>query len=138
MIIYCCGCKKDIEASLTSGSEVYKGRDDLANLPIWICLDCKNYVGCHWKTKNPTKPLGCIPTAEIKKGRQHIHRILDPLWKDHSEPFRARAWIYRWLAQKIGKTDYHTAEIRTIEEAREIYRLVATIKVADDCRLIDN
>jgi len=134
MKIYCCGCQKDIEARLTSGAEIYRNRDDLADLPIWKCDTCKNYVGCHHKTKNPTRPLGCIPTPKIKEARQHLHKLIDPLWKNHAEPFRARGWIYRWLAAKIGKEQYHTAEIRSIEEAREIYGHAQTIKSAEDCR----
>jgi len=134
MKIYCCGCKKEVEARLTSGAEIYQHRQDLHNLPFWKCDTCKNYVGCHHKTKERTRPLGCIATRELFKARQHIHALIDPLWQNHPEKFRARRWIYRWLADKIGKEEYHTAEIRSIEEAREIYRLAQTIKTAEDCK----
>lgn len=137
--IYCCGCKKDVEARLTSGQGVYPNcKEDLQiklwHLPFWVCPICKNFVGCHHKTKDSTRPLGCIPTQEIKNARQHIHKLIDPLWQNHNEPFRARGWIYRWLAAKIGKKEYHTAEIRSVEEAREIYRHALTIKSTEDCR----
>lgn len=134
MKIYCCGCQKDIEARLTSGAEIYAHREDLATRPFWKCDTCKNYVGCHYKTKNWSRPLGCIGTKEIYKARHHIHDLIDPFWKNHPEAFRARGWIYRWLAWKTGKKEYHTAEIRSVEEAREIYRLAQTIKAAEDCR----
>lgn len=137
MKIYCCGCKKEVEALLTCGVEIYPHRPDLAKLPFWKCECCGNYVGCHHKTKNPTKPLGCIPDFEMKKARQHIHKIIDPLWQNHPEKFRARGWIYRWLAVKTFKDQYHTAEIRTIEEAREIYALAITIKKAEDCKDVE-
>lgn len=138
-IIYCCGCQKDIEAELTTGQAVYpKANEELQqhlwHLPFWRCPKCKNFVGCHHKTKNPTNPLGCIPTEEIKNARKYIHKIIDALWKNHAEPFRARGWVYRWLAHKLGKEQYHTAEIRSIEEAREIYKLASTIKKVEDCR----
>ncbi len=132
--IYCCGCEKDIEARLTSGAEIYPHRDDLADLPFWKCDQCRNYVGCHHKTKNPTRPLGCIATPKLVDARRHIHKIIDPLWQNHPLKFRARGWIYRWLAHKTGKKDYHTAEIRSIDEAREIYLLALTIKEPEDCR----
>ena len=132
--IYCCSCEKEVEARLTSGVEIYPPREDLHCRPFWKCNTCKNYVGCHYKLKNnPTKPLGNIPTPEMRKARNHIHKLIDPFWQNYTEPFRARAWIYRWLSGKIGR-EYHTAEIRTIEEAREVYSLCKTIKNVEDCR----
>jgi hypothetical protein len=133
MKIYCCGCEKDVEARLTSGAEIYPHRQDLAMLPFWKCDNCKNYVGCHWKTKNPTKPLGFIPTKEISNARKHLHALIDPFWKNHAQPFRARGWIYRWIARKMSQESYHTAEIRNMEEARQIYRHALTIKSAEAC-----
>jgi hypothetical protein len=140
--IYCCGCLKDVDAELTSGQGVYPNCKEslqakLWILPFWRCPNCKNFVGCHHKTKDMTRPLGCIPTKEIKNARQHIHKLIDPLWENHVEPFRARGWIYRWLAAKMGKKEYHTAEIRSVEEAREIYRHAQKIKSAEDCRNVN-
>jgi hypothetical protein len=119
-LLYCCGCQKDVQARLTHGGEVYPHRSDLSDLPFWKCDTCKNYVGCHHKTKNRTKPLGNIPTKELKNARQHIHRILDPIWKDGKMP---RGKVYAIIAEKIGY-QYHTAEIRSVEEARKIYAIV--------------
>lgn len=120
MRIYCCECGDTVDALLIDGKEVYPHRNDLHKLPFWKCEQCKNFVGCHHKTKDRTKPLGCIPTPEIKKARQQIHRILDPIWQSGSMD---RNDLYRLISSKIGKT-YHTAEIRSIEEAREVYRIV--------------
>ena len=120
MVIYCCSCSKEINARLTDGKEIYPHRTDLHSLPFWKCDDCKNFVGCHHKTKDRTKPLGCIPTKELKNARQHIHAILDPIWKNGKI---SRVDIYKMISKHIGR-EYHTAEIRTIEEARDIYRFV--------------
>lgn len=122
--IYCCGCGHDIQARLTDGREVYPHRTDLYNLPFWKCDACDNYVGCHWKTKDRTRPLGNIPTKELKNARQQIHRILDPIWKQGKMP---RAKVYARLAMELGITEYHTAEIKTIEEARRVYAIVKRI-----------
>lgn len=62
MKIYCTGCGKDVQARLTDGAERYPHRPDLYELPFWKCDTCGNYVGCHHKTRAPTKPLGCIAT----------------------------------------------------------------------------
>ena len=120
MRIYCCACSRDIEARLTDGAEVYPHRKDLAALPFWMCDSCGNYVGCHHKTKNRAQPLGVIATPEIKKARQHIHAVLDPIWKSGK---MKRASLYKRISDEIG-WQYHTANIRTIEEARKVYAIV--------------
>lgn len=123
-MIYCCGCETDVEARLTDGSEIYPHRQDLHSLPFWKCDTCGNFVGCHHKTDNPTRPLGCIPTPEIKNARKEIHKILDPIWETGKI---SRKQVYKQLSERLGWT-YHTAKIRSIEEARDIYRLVRGIK----------
>lgn len=120
MRIYCCACSRDIKARLTDGAEVYPHREDLAALPFWMCDSCGNYVGCHHKTKNKTRPLGVIATPEIKKARQHIHAVLDPIWKSGK---MKRASLYKRISDELG-WQYHTAKIRTIEEARKVYAIV--------------
>lgn len=121
--IYCCGCEADVDARLTSGEEIYPHRKDLHSLPFWRCDTCKNYVGCHHKTKNRTRPLGCIPTKEIKNARKHIHKILDPLWK--TKRF-SRGDLYNQLSKRLGR-EYHTADLRSLEEARLIYKSIKEI-----------
>jgi len=116
--IWCCGCGKDVSARLTSGEEVYSHRVDLYDLPFWICDSCNNFVGCHHKTKNRTQPLGVIATQEIKDARRHIHRVIDPIWKQKR---MSRGALYRKLAKALDKEEYHTAQIKTIDEARKVY-----------------
>jgi len=125
LALYCCGCEADVLARLTNGAEVYPRRPDLSEIPFWKCDDCGNSVGCHHKTTTPTKPLGVIPTPEIKRARQHIHKHLDPIWKSGKAP---RGKIYAALSKALGR-QYHTAEIRTITEAREIYRHVSVLRL---------
>jgi hypothetical protein len=117
--IWCCGCNEDVQARLTDGEEIYPHRRDLYSLPFWRCDVCGNFVGCHHKTKDRTNPLGCIPTPEIKNARQHIHRLIDPLWKSNKIK---RGDLYRRMAEKLGVEEYHTAEIRGLEFARDAYR----------------
>lgn len=123
MKIYCCTCECEIEARLTDGTEIYAHRSDLHNLPFWKCDKCNNFVGCHHKTKNRTKPLGCIPSAEIKNARKQIHAILDPIWQSG---VMDRKTLYAKLTDKLGR-QYHTADIRSLEEARLIYKEVKLI-----------
>lgn len=126
MKIYCCGCERDVDASLVTGAEIYPSRADLSRLPFWQC-ECGCYVGCHHKSrfkKDRTKPLGCIPTPELRKARGEIHKILDPIWK---RGLSGRGSLYRLINSRLGY-EYHTAEIRSIDEARKIYRIVRSIR----------
>ena len=116
MRVYCCGCKADIDARLTDGKECYPHRSDLCSLPFWKCDTCRNFVGCHHKTKERTRPLGCIPTRAIKDARKKIHAIIDPLWQSKT---MARGKIYSELAKVLGR-EYHTAELRSVAECNLI------------------
>lgn len=118
--IYCCGCKASVSARLTDGQEIYPHHPDLSTLPFWKCDACKNYVGCHHKTKDRTRPLGNIPTSEIRNARKHIHAILDPLWKSDGHQ---RNEIYQKLSEHMG-FEYHTAELCTVEDARKAYAFI--------------
>lgn len=123
MEIYCVCCGHEVEARLTDGKEIYSHRKDLYSLPFWKCDTCGNFVGCHHKTKNRTRPLGNIPTKELREARKHIHALLDPIWKSGR---MKRKEIYAFIADRIGG-EYHTAEIKSIEEAREVYRIIRDI-----------
>jgi hypothetical protein len=123
MNIFCCGCFDSVKARLTDGREIYPHRKDLWSLPFWICDKCSNYVGCKHKTSVPTDPLGNIPTKELRDARQHIHKILDPIWKSGKI---SRNKLYRTVSDRLGY-EYHTAEIRTIEEARRVYKTIARL-----------
>lgn len=124
LTIWCCGCSADVQARLTDGRETYPHRRDLSNLPFWKCDSCGNFVGCHHKTQNRTNPLGCIPTPEIKNARQHIHRLIDPLWK---RGLINRRDLYAKIAEVLGVDEYHTAELRSVEEARRAYEAGRTV-----------
>lgn len=114
--IYCCGCGVDVDARLTDGKECYSHRQDLYRLPFWKCDTCHNFVGCHHKTKDRARPLGCIPTKAVKDARKKIHAIIDPLWKSKTIE---RGKIYSELAKVIGR-QYHTAELRSVAECNLI------------------
>lgn len=123
MNIYCTGCEKDVNARLTNGKERYPHRPDLYELPFWKCDTCGNYVGCHHKTNSPTNPLGVIATPEIIEARKKIHTLLDPLWK--SKKIK-RGQAYAYVSHRLGYS-YHNGQIRTIDEARTIYKIVGEL-----------
>lgn len=122
--IFCCQCGKDVSAKLTNGSECYKHRQDLHELPFWKCDTCGNFVGCHHKSNTPTKPLGCIPSKVIKEERKKIHAIIDPIWKNG---MTSRSEIYKLLSKKLQR-EYHTADLRTQEECKMVLDFLETFK----------
>lgn len=125
MTIFCCGCQSDVSARLTDGGEIYPHRPDLRALPFWKCDACGNFVGCHHKTKDRTRPLGCIPTAAIKQERQRLHLMIDPIWKSGR---LGRSDLYARIAERIGIAEYHTAEIRSVEQAHAVAAAVFEIE----------
>jgi hypothetical protein len=126
--LYCCECAAKVTARLTNGAEIYPRRADLADIPFWKCDACGNHVGCHHKTADRTRPLGCIPNDDVRNARQHIHALIDPAWKSGTVK---RAAIYRHLSERTGR-QYHTAHIRSVEEARAIY-LIARDFIRSNC-----
>lgn len=133
MDIWCCGCNATVSARLTDGREIYRSRADLHSLPFWRCDSCRNYVGCHHKTKNRTAPLGCIPTAAIKDTRQKIHRIIDPVWRSKT---MTRRQVYDRIAAAIGQDEYHTAEIRTLEQAYAVHAAAQALADEYTCMVL--
>ena len=123
MKIFCIGCNKEVNARLTDGSERYPHRTDLADIPFWHCDDCGSWVGCHHKTKQRTRPLGYLAPKEIFEARKVIHALLDPLWQG-GEITRAQAYAY--ITRQLGY-QYHTGEIKSIEEAKTVWRIVANL-----------
>jgi zinc-finger-containing domain len=123
--IWCVGCGCEVQARLTNGAEIYAHRPDLRDVPRWKCDGCGNHVGCHWRSKSdPTKPLGIIATPELKRARLLLHDLIDPLWKDK---VITRPKLYARIGAAFGRP-FHNGELRSLEEAREVYRIVQAIK----------
>jgi cobyric acid synthase len=123
--LYCCGCQANITPRLTDGEEIYKHRKDLYSLPFWKCDTCFNFVGCHHQTKDRTKPLGCIPTKEIKKIRSKLHEAFDPLWKNNNI---SRSGLYKKVGDAIGY-EYHAASVQSVEEGEKILSVIHNLKL---------
>lgn len=124
MEIWCCGCNYDVSARLTDGREIYGHRPDLYGLPFWRCDTCRNYVGCHHKTVDRTRPLGCIPTRALKDARTKLHAAIDPIWKSKK---MGRREIYVEIAKRLGIKEYHTANIRDVATAKAVLVYVSDI-----------
>lgn len=123
-MIYCCACKQEVSARATTGREIYPHRKDLHGMHFWVCDACENYVGCHSKDpKNRTRPLGCIPTPDMRKARTKLHALIDPIWKSGK---LKRVAVYQRLATALGRKSFHTAETRSLEELEQAYDTART------------
>lgn len=128
MIIWCCVCGRDVEAHGIPAKRFYNcRRRGVENKTVWQCPGCLNYVGSH----RGGRPLGCIPDPELRRARGLIHELLDPLWRDG--PY-SRNKLYAAISERLGIREYHTAELRTIEDARKAYRVILDIKKEADPR----
>jgi hypothetical protein len=94
--VVCPYCGKP--ASLVVGRVIYPHRSDLADKPVWACLPCGAWVGCHPGTK---RPLGRLADADLRKAKMAAHAAFDPLWR--SGEMRRKA-AYAWLAKQLGIT----------------------------------
>ena len=112
MKLLCINCNKEVEAILTTGDVIYPHRPDLKLKNFYKCPYCGNYVGCH---PNTVKPLGCIPTEELKKARIKVHNKLDYLWK--SGKYK-RGYIYKKLSEHFG-FKYHNGNTKSVAECNE-------------------
>lgn len=109
---------------MITGFTIYPHRPDLYDLIDYQCPHCKNYVGTHKGGKKKGQPLGSIPFEELKRARIILHRHIDALWQKR---LWKRGKLYKRIATELGITEYHTGEIRTMDEARQVYRIVQKI-----------
>lgn len=124
MKIFCVECQKDVEPRLTTGSIVYPRSPQLSRDKFWQCRSCKNFIGCHKNArKNKLKPLGVIANQELKGARIKIHELIDPIWRNEK---MKRGEVYAVISNELGYT-YHTGELRSIEEARRVWKIAAEL-----------
>ena len=93
-------------AFLPSSEALYRGRD---YGPVYACLPCGAWVGCHPGTRSP---LGRLADAELRRAKIDAHAAFDAVWRayhadrqaeDPAYPrHRARATAYRQLSEVLG------------------------------------
>jgi hypothetical protein len=120
--IWCCNCNKEVWTIAAKGKKIYPHIPKLKDNHYWQCKHCSGYVGCHPDDRYH-RPLGSIPTPRLKKARNEIHKILDPLWQSYKKKNKKRTELYREISTYLGY-EFHTAEIRDIEEAKKIFRFI--------------
>lgn len=72
--------------------------------PVYECVPCNAWVGCH---KNGKQPLGIPANQATRELRKRAHAVFDPLWaakmhRDGCGKSAARSAAYKWLAGHLG------------------------------------
>jgi hypothetical protein len=111
MEIYCIACEKPSKCNLVSGFEIYKNIK-FSNKLFYKCNICENYVGTYFDGK----PLGTIPTPEIRIWRRNAHQKLDPIWQNGT--FK-RSYLYRELSKLFG-FNFHIALLEKKEDFEKL------------------
>jgi hypothetical protein len=101
----CPYCSRESQFFTTSEA-IYNGRN---YGPLYVCLPCQAWVGCHPGT---TTPLGRLANAELRRAKMQAHEAFDSVWRalyerrrasDPSYPRgRARGSRYKRLAALLG------------------------------------
>lgn len=91
---------------MQSSATLYNGRDFG---PVYACLPCRAWVGCH---KGTVTPLGRLADAQLRDWKRATHARFDPIWKARFERKRAedprytkshaRGGRYKRLAELMG------------------------------------
>lgn len=120
MIVACPYCAQPAKF-MPSSESIYHGRD---YGPVYACLPCEAWVGCHPGTQ---RPLGRLANAELRALKVRAHAAFDPIWKDrfnkkHALDHRytkamARGGRYKALAAMMG-IPQHECHIGMFDEDR--------------------
>lgn len=114
MSIYCIGCGRQTLAVPVNGAKIYPHRPDLSEKKFFQCPVCGNYVGTH----RDGRPLGTIPTPELRRWRNKVHSVIDEYWLPTRNLFR-RKELYAALSAYLGR-EYHTGTLGTVEDCMRV------------------
>lgn len=118
--IYCVACAKEVEAQALFGDSIYPHRPDLYGKTFLQCPHCGNYVGTH----QDGRPLGTIPTPELRAMRHKVHAVIDEYWLPERNRVK-RKRLYKALSIFLGR-EYHTGELNSIKECEKVIGFYAT------------
>lgn len=82
---------------------------------IYYCRQCQAWVGVHHGTN---KALGTLANATLRKARQRVHAVFDPLWQGQGN--KVRNSLYERLAEAmdIPRRECHIAMMDLFDCAR--------------------
>lgn len=136
---YCCRGSIFLESS----ASLYNGRDFG---PVYACLPCRAWVGCH---KGTTKPLGRLANAQLRRWKRAVHAVFDPIWQARYERKRAadpkytkahaRGGRYKRLAELMGipREECHVGMF-DVERCKQAISIIATGALEDAPKTLES
>lgn len=70
--------------------------------PVWACIPCKAWVGCH---PGGVKPLGRLAKKRLRVLKHEVHESFDKIWKFK---IMRRTQAYQWLSNQLGIPKQYT------------------------------
>ena len=122
MKVYCCGCKKEVEAVRVYGIKLFPNKPTLYKKVFWHCPNCKCFVNSDHKDTH--SPLGTLADSKLRSLRKEIKTILNNLSK-YGE-FKTPV-LYKYMDKKTGKP-FNVSHLNTYEEANTALALVKELK----------
>ena len=97
MSVICPYCRKPAKF-MESSALIYHGRN---YGPVYACMPCGAWVGCH---PNTTRPLGRLANAELREMKMKTHAAFDPIWTARFERKHAIDPRYKKAMARGGPT----------------------------------
>jgi hypothetical protein len=105
---------------LASSAQLYASGKNYG--PMWACLPCKAWVGCH---PHGRKPLGRLANAELRAAKQRAHADFDPIWR---RGYVSRSEAYRYLAERMALRRQQThIGMFDVEQCRLVVTIMQTL-----------
>lgn len=116
---YCTHCNQEVEAFSAPASDIFGPHFRFANQIVYVCPYCKNYV----EANRDFKPAGVIPTAELRKAKNYILSVLNPVF---DRKMMSRKEVYLKLSKVVyeNRKNLKISDIRDLDEARKVYAAV--------------
>lgn len=127
--IPCPYCER--QARQVDGRSIYPHRPDLHAKRFYLCRPCDAYCGTH----PDGRPMGFPADRQLRKARNYVHALFDPLWEKVAEAYDgednrklrgvARSRAYRWLAERLAiePAACHVTMF-DLERCRQAYRIL--------------
>ncbi len=98
-------------SELVRGKVMYPHIHKLHGIPMWACMPCRAWCGCHPGTEIP---LGRLANSGLRKAKMAAHAAFDSKWKGKGSKVRRES--YYWLSKELG-IDFKDCHIGMMDEA---------------------
>jgi hypothetical protein len=110
IFIYCCGCKKKIQAILKKKNKKWR----------YYC-ECGLHINTD-NNKDYANPIGYIPTKKIRNAQQHLNNLIDTFCKDDIDK---KIELFNYVQEKTKSVNqFNPMFIKNVNEGRRAYKIM--------------